>query len=40
MEKSESPSIQDHVVPIDPQPRIRDTNIPNMPRHSGRVIRP
>ena len=38
--KSEFPSIQDNVVPIDPQPLIPDTDTPNMPRRSGRVIRP
>ena len=37
-EKTKFPSIQDNVVPIDPQPLIPDT--PNMPCHSGRVIRP
>ena len=33
-------SIQDNVVPIDPQPLILDTNTPNMSRRSERVIRP
>ena len=40
VEKTESPNIQDNVVPIDPQPLIPDIDTPNMPRHSGRVIRP
>ena len=40
MEKTEFPSIQDNVVPVDPQPLIPDIDIPNMPRRSGRVIRP
>ena len=40
MEKSEFPSIQDNVVHVDPQPLIPDTDTPNMPRRSGRVIRP
>ena len=39
-EKIEFPSIQDNVVHVDPQPLIPDTDTPNMPRHSGRVIRP
>ena len=39
-EKTEFPSIQDNVVPIDPQPLILDTDTPNMSRRSGRVIRP
>ena len=39
-EKTEFPSIQDNVVPVDPQPLIPDTDTPNMPRHSRRVIRP
>ena len=39
-EKTEFPRIQDNVVHVDPQPLIPDTNIPNMPRRSGRVIRP
>ena len=39
-EKTKFPSIQDKVVPIDPQPLIPDTDTPNMPRHSERVIRP
>ena len=39
-EKIESPSIQDNVVPIDPQPLIPDTDTPNMHRRSERVIRP
>ena len=39
-EKNEFPSIQDNVVPVDPQPLIPDIDTPNMPRHSGRVIRP
>ena len=38
-EKIEFPSIQDN-VPIDPQPLIPDTDTPNIPRCSGRVIRP
>ena len=40
MEKTEFPSIQDNVVPVDPQPLIPDTDTPNMPCRSGRVIRP
>ena len=40
IEKTEFPSIQDNVVPIDPQLVIPDTDKPNMPRRSGRVIRP
>ena len=40
MEKTKFPSIQDNVVPIDLQPLIPDTDTPNMPRRSGRVIRP
>ena len=32
--------IQDNVVLIDPQPLIPNTKTPNMPRRSGRVIRP
>ena len=39
-EKTEYLSIQDNVVPVDPQPLIPDTDTPNMPCHSGRVIRP
>ena len=39
-EKAEFSSIQDNVVPVDPQPLILDTYTPNMPRCSGRVIRP
>ena len=39
-EKIEFPSIHDNVVHVDPQPLIPDTDTPNMPRHSGRVIRP
>ena len=39
-EKTEFPSIQDNVVPVDPQRLIPDTDTPNMSRHSGRVIRP
>ena len=39
-EKTEFPSIQDNVVPVDPQPLIPDTDTLNMPHHSGRVIRP
>ena len=35
--KTEFPSIQDNVVPVDLKP---DTDTPNMPRCSGRVIRP
>ena len=38
--RTEFPSIQDNVVPIDPQPLIPDTDTANMPRCSGRVIRP
>ena len=37
-EKTEFPSIQDNVVPINPQPLIPDTDTPNMSRRSGRVI--
>ena len=40
MKKTKSPSIQDNVVPIDPQSLIPNIDTPNMPRHSGRVIRP
>ena len=40
MKKTESPSIQDNVVPIDPQPLILGTDTLNMPRLSGRAIRP
>ena len=39
-EKTEFPSIQDNVVPVGPQPLIPDIDMPNMPRRSGRVIRP
>ena len=39
VEKIEFPSIQDNVVPVDPQPPIPDIDTPNMPRCSGRVIR-
>ena len=39
-EKTEFPSIQDNVVPVDPQPLIPDTDTLNMPHCSGRVIRP
>ena len=38
--KTESLSIQDNVVHVDSQPLILNTNTPNMPHHSGRVIRP
>ena len=38
--KTEFPNIQDNVVPVDPQPLIPDTNTPNMPRCSGKIIRP
>ena len=38
--KTEFPSIQENVGPIDPQPLIHDTDTPYMPRRSGRVIRP
>ena len=38
-EKIEFPSIQDNVVLVDSQPLIHDTDTPNMPRCSGRVIR-
>ena len=38
--KTEFPNIQDNVVPVDPQPLIPDTNTPNMPHRSGKVIRP
>ena len=38
--KTEFPSIQNNVVPVDPQSLRLDTNTPNMPRRSGRVIRP
>ena len=37
MEKTEFHSIQDNV---DPQPLIPNYDTPNMPRRSGRVIRP
>ena len=37
---TEFPSIQDNVVLVDPQPLIPNTDTPNMPRRSGRVIRP
>ena len=40
MEKTKFPSIQDNVVPVDPQPLIPKTDTPNMSRRSGRVIRP
>ena len=40
MEKTEFPSIQDNVVLVNPQPLILDTDTPNMPRRSERVIRP
>ena len=36
---NEFPSIQDNVVLVDPQPLIPNTDTPNMPRRSGRVIR-
>ena len=39
MEKTKFPSIQDNVVLVDPQPLIPDTDTPNMPRCSGRVIK-
>ena len=39
-EKYETPSIQDNVVPIDPQPQILYADTTNMPCRSGRVIRP
>ena len=39
-EKTKFPSIQDNVVPVDPQPLIPYTDTPNMGRHCGRVIRP
>ena len=38
-EKTEFPSIQDNVVPVDSQPLDLDIDIPNMPHRSGRVIR-
>ena len=38
--RNELPSIQDNVVPVDPQPLIHDIDTPNRPRRSGRVIRP
>ena len=37
-EKTEFPSIQDNVVLVDPLPLKPDTDTPNMPRRSGRVI--
>ena len=40
MEKTESPSIEDNVVHIDPQPLILNIDTPNMLRRSRRVIRP
>ena len=40
IEKTEFPSILDNVIPVDPPPLIPDIDIPNMPRRSGRVIRP
>ena len=39
-EKTKFPNIQDNVVPVDLQPLIPKTDTPNMPRRSGRVIRP
>ena len=39
-EKTKSPSIQDNVVLVDPQPLIHDTDTPNMLHCSRRVIRP
>ena len=39
-EKTKFPSIQDNVVLVDPQPLILDTDKPNMPRRSGKIIRP
>ena len=39
-EKTEFPSIQDNVVHVDPQQLIPDTDTPNTPRRSGRIIRP
>ena len=38
-EKTKFSSIKDNVVFVDPQPLIPDTDTPNMPRRSGRVIR-
>ena len=38
--RTEFLSIQDNVVPIDPQPLIPDIDTPNMSRRSGRVIGP
>ena len=38
--KTEFPSIKDNVVHVDPQPLIPNTDTPNMPRRSRRVIRP
>ena len=38
--KNEFHSIQDNVVPVDPQPLIHDIDTPNMSHRSGRVIRP
>ena len=38
-EKTEFHSIQDNVVPLDPQPLILDTDTPNMPGCSGKVTR-
>ena len=35
---TESPTIQDNVVPIDPQPLIPDTDTLNMPHRSGRAL--
>ena len=39
-ENTKFPSIQDNVVPVDPQPLIPYTDTPNMSSRSGRVIRP
>ena len=38
--KTKSPSIQDNVVLVDPQPLTLDINTPNMPCRNGTVIRP
>ena len=38
--KTKSPSIQDNVILVDPQPLTPDINTPNMPCHNGTIIRP
>ena len=40
VENTESPSIQDNVILVDPQPLIPDTDTPNMFSRGERVIRP